>query len=180
MKHRKFTIKGLIEFNPRIFDDQRGNFFESYRQEMLEKLGLHSEFVQDNQSFSIKNVLRGIHFQAKPYEQAKLVRVVTGKVLDVAVDLRPDSETFGRHIATVLDSSRNNMLFIPEGFGHGFLALEDCILQYKCTEYYYPGYDKGIFWNDPDLKINWGITNPEISEKDAALPSFQSFKQNII
>lgn len=180
MEVRYFEIPGLVEFVPRIFRDERGIFFESFRQEILVKAGINKTFVQDNQSFSHQNVLRGIHFQKKPNEQGKLVRVVLGKVLDVAVDLRPNSSTFGMYQSVILDSGINNMLYIPEGFGHGFLSLEDCILQYKCTSYYHPTSDSGIVWNDQDLNIQWGIQNPIISSKDAGLPTFQSFKQEMI
>jgi dTDP-4-dehydrorhamnose 3,5-epimerase len=176
MEVKHFEIPDLIEFIPRIFRDERGIFFESFRQEVLEKAGINRLFVQDNQSFSKKNVLRGIHFQQKPHEQGKFVRVVVGKALDVAVDLRPDSPTFKKYQSVILDAAINNMLFIPEGFGHGFLALEDCILQYKCTAYYHPASDSGIVWNDPELNIDWGIKNPILSLKDASLPSFQSFE----
>jgi dTDP-4-dehydrorhamnose 3,5-epimerase len=175
-----FKIPDLIEFIPRIFKDERGIFFESFRQDILQKEGINETFLQDNQSFSHKNVLRGIHFQKKPYEQGKLVRVVIGKVLDLAVDLRPESATFGMYQSVILDAERNNMLYIPPGFGHGFLSLEDCILQYKCTAYYHPGADSGIVWNDPDLNIQWGIQNPVISQKDAGLSTFQSFKEEMV
>lgn len=180
MKVRYFDIDGIIEIIPRIYRDNRGSFFESFRQDILQKEGIHESFLQDNQSFSYKNVLRGIHFQKKSHEQGKLIRVVIGKVLDVAVDLRPHSRTLGMYQSVILDAERNNMLYIPEGFGHGFLSLEDSILQYKCTAYYHPASDSGIVWNDPDLNIQWGIRNPIISEKDAGLPTFQSFKQEII
>lgn len=172
MEVKHFDIGGLVEFRPKIFNDDRGSFFESFRMDILQREGIDKLFVQDNQSFSYKNVLRGIHFQKKPHEQAKLIRVVYGKALDVAVDLRPDSETFGRYQSVVLDAVTNNMFYIPEGFGHGFLALENCILQYKCTAYYHPASDSGIIWDDPDLGIDWGIDEPILSAKDAALPSF--------
>lgn len=180
MEIQYFKIPDLVEFIPKIFRDERGIFFESFRQEILEKQGIKKTFVQDNQSFSYKNVLRGIHFQKKPHEQGKLVRVVVGKALDVAVDLRSGSATFGMYQSVILDSEKNNMLYIPEGFGHGFLALEDCILQYKCTAYYHSSSDSGIAWNDPELNIQWGIQDPMISSKDADLPTFLSFKQEMI
>lgn len=180
MEVRYFTMDGIVEFIPRVYQDQRGSFFESFRDEQLHKEGIFRSFVQDNQSFSHKNVLRGIHFQKHPHEQGKLVRVVVGKALDVAVDLRPGSATFGMYQSVILDSEKNNMLYIPEGFGHGFLALDDCILQYKCTAYYHPSSDSGIVWNDPDLNIQWGIQNPVISPKDAGLQTFQSFRQEMV
>ena len=180
MEVKYFDIKGPFEVFPKTFQDQRGIFFESFRADFFSKLGIKSSFVQDNQSFSYKNVLRGIHFQLNPHEQGKLVRVTYGKAYDVAVDLRPGSETFGKYISVVLDSNLNNMFYIPEGFGHGFVAMEDCILQYKCTSYYYPPADTGICWNDQDLKINWPVKNPVLSKKDLELPSFKSFIDNNI
>jgi len=180
MNIKYFDIKGLFEIKPSIFKDQRGIFFESFRKDELLKLGIEKSFVQDNQSFSKKNVIRGIHFQMEPYAQGKLVKVAYGKVLDVAIDLRTGSETFGKHVKMVLDSINHNMFYIPEGFGHGFLAIEDSVLQYKCTQYYNRESEKGIAWNDPDLNIDWGITDPIISEKDRVMPSLQAFISNNI
>lgn len=180
MEVKYFDIGGPFEAVPDIFTDERGIFFESFRAETFSKLGIDKAFIQDNHSFSRKNVLRGIHFQLHPHEQGKLVRVTYGKAFDVAVDLRPRSDTFGKYISVILDSKLNNMLFIPEGFGHGFVAMEDCILQYKCTSYYYPPADTGIRWNDQDLKINWPVKDPFLSKKDAELPSFKSFIDNKI
>ena len=180
MNIKYFNIKGLFEIRPSIFEDHRGIFFESFREDELRKLGIEKSFIQDNQSFSKKNVIRGIHFQLEPFAQGKLVKVAYGKVLDVAIDLRPGSETFGKHVKMVLDSINHNMFYIPEGFGHGFLAIEDSVLQYKCTQYYNQESEKGIAWNDPDLNIDWGITDPIISEKDRVMPSLQSFISNII
>ncbi len=177
MEINYLRIPGLVEFIPRIIRDYRGIFFESYRKEILLKAGIDREFVQDNQSVSKKNVIRGIHLQLIPHAQGKLVRVVKGKGLDVAVDLRMGSGTFGEYEGIILDSERNNMLYIPEGFGHGFLAMEDTILTYKCTAYYQPSADTGIRWDDPDLNIDWGIDDPIVSDKDKNLPSFKSFKQ---
>lgn len=173
-----FELDGPFEISPKIFQDHRGLFFESFREEILKGLGIHKPFIQDNFSFSRKGVLRGIHFQSPPFEQGKLVKVALGKAFDVAVDLRRDSPSFGRYISVILDDVKHNMLYIPEGFGHAFLALEDCILQYKCTTYYHPPSDTGLIWNDPDLDIQWPVKNPTLSEKDAALPSFQSFIRN--
>jgi dTDP-4-dehydrorhamnose 3,5-epimerase len=177
MEIKYFDIDGPFEVIPDIFTDERGIFFESFR---AEKFGIDKVFIQDNHSFSYKNVLRGIHFQLNPYEQGKLVRVTYGKAYDVAVDLRPGSDTFGKYIAVILDSKQNNMFYIPEGFGHGFVAMENCILQYKCTSYYYAPSDTGIRWNDQDLKISWPIKNPILSKKDSELPSFKSFIDNNI
>ena len=175
MNIKKAGNNGLIEIQPRVFGDSRGYFFESFNQQKFNQLGINTEFVQDNQSFSTKNVLRGLHFQKYPYEQAKLVRVITGKVLDVVVDIRKDSPTFGNYYKYVLDSKLNNMLFIPEGF----LALEDSVFFYKCNQFYHKESESGILWNDPDLNINWGIENPIVSNKDQQLLSFETIKNSL-
>jgi dTDP-4-dehydrorhamnose 3,5-epimerase len=167
------NIEGLIEIFPRILEDERGIFFETFQQKLFHENGIPVEFVQDNQSFSRKGVLRGLHFQKKPYEQGKLVRVITGKVLDIAVDMREDSATFGKYMGVILDSRLNNMLYVPEGFAHGFVALEDSIFSYKCTNFYNKAAESGIIWNDKQLNIDWGISNPVVSEKDQALPLFR-------
>jgi dTDP-4-dehydrorhamnose 3,5-epimerase len=180
MEIKYFDIGGPFEMVPDIFKDDRGIFFESFRAETFSKLGIDKAFIQDNHSFSYKNVLRGIHFQLNPHEQGKLVRVTYGKAYDVAVDLRPGSDTFGKYISVILDSKLNNMFYIPEGFGHGFVALEDCILQYKCTTYYHSPSDTGIRWDDRDLEIDWPVKNPILSKKDTELPSFKSFIDNNI
>jgi len=171
---RESFIKGVFEITPRIFKDERGYFFESYSKKVFEENGIGVDFVQDNQSLSSKNVLRGLHLQKEPYAQGKLVRVITGSVLDVAVDLRPDSPTFGKYDSVILDSEKGNMFYIPPGFAHGFLTLADnTIFAYKCTDFYNKPSESGIIWNDPDLNINWGIGNPIVSEKDMQLPSFK-------
>jgi len=169
MHVRQTAIEGLIELTPRVFEDERGHFFESYNKPLFASLGLPMDFVQDNQSFSVKGVLRGLHMQNEPFAQGKLVRVITGQVLDVAVDLRPDSPTFGQHELFLLDAKIGNMAYIPEGFAHGFVALEDSIFSYKCTNIYNKAAESGIIWNDPDLNVNWGVTNPIVSEKDQEL-----------
>jgi dTDP-4-dehydrorhamnose 3,5-epimerase len=174
MQIRKSAIAGLVEIFPRVFEDERGIFFESYNEQLFETLGLPINFVQDNQSFSKKGVVRGLHFQKAPFAQGKLVRVITGRVLDVAVDIRPDSPTFGQHEVFELRSETNNIAYIPEGFAHGFVALEDTIFSYKCTNVYNKESESGILWNDPDLGIDWGVENPIVSEKDQILPTFRS------
>lgn len=174
MQIRETSIAGLVEIIPRVFEDDRGFFFESYNEELFKKLGLPTNFVQDNQSFSIKGVVRGLHFQNAPFAQGKLVRVISGRVLDVAVDIRPDSPTFGKHEVFELHSDTNNMAYVPEGFAHGFVALEDSVFSYKCTNVYNKGAESGILWNDPDLGIDWGIENPIVSEKDLILPTLKS------
>lgn len=174
MQIRETSIKGLVEIFPRVFKDDRGLFFESYNEDLFKKLGLPAHFVQDNQSFSKKGVVRGLHFQNAPFAQGKLVRVISGKVLDVAVDIRPESPTFGKYEVFELRSDINNMAYVPEGFAHGFVALEDSVFSYKCTNVYNKESESGILWNDPDLGIDWGIENPIVSEKDVVLPTFRS------
>jgi len=174
MQIRETSIAGLVEIFPRVFQDDRGIFFESYNEEVFRNLGLPTHFVQDNQSFSIKGVVRGLHFQNAPFAQGKLVRVISGRVLDVAVDIRPDSPTFGKHEVFELRSDTNNMAYIPEGFAHGFVALEDSVFSYKCTNVYNKGAESGLLWNDPDLGIDWGVENPIVSEKDIILPTFKA------
>ena len=177
---RESFIKGLFEITPRIFKDERGYFFESYSKKLFEENGIGVEFVQDNQSLSAKNVLRGLHFQKEPHAQAKLVRVITGRVLDVAIDLRKDSPTFGKYDSVVLDSEKGNMFYIPAGFAHGFLTLEEeTIFAYKCTNFYNKASESGILWNDPDINIDWGIANPLVSEKDMQLPSFKEISNHL-
>ena len=174
MQIRETSIAGLVELTPRVFNDERGMFFESYNEQIFKQLGLPTNFVQDNQSFSIKGVVRGLHFQKAPFAQGKLVRVISGKVLDVAVDIRPESPTFGQHEIFELSSEKNNIAYIPEGFAHGFVALEDSVFSYKCTNIYNKESESGILWNDADLNINWGVENPIVSEKDAILPTFKA------
>ena len=172
MVFKQTSIEGLIEIYPRIFEDERGHFFESYQLETFTENGIPFEFVQDNQSFSSAGVLRGLHYQNKPFAQGKLVRVILGKAIDVAVDLRPDSPTFGKYEKFLLDATLQNMVYIPEGFGHGFAALENCVFTYKCTNVYNKASESGIIWNDPDLAIDWEIKMPNVSQKDLELPTF--------
>ena len=171
-------LKGCFVLSPRIFVDNRGTFFESFNQEIFNKLlGRSIDFVQDNQSKSSKGVLRGLHFQTGDYAQAKLVRVIMGKVLDVCVDIRPESKTFGNSFSIILDDIENKQLFIPRGFAHGFLVLEDdTIFSYKCDNYYHNPSEKGIIYNDLRLKIDWNFSENKIllSEKDKALPTFET------
>ncbi len=175
MKVTNATLKDVLIIEPDVFGDARGVFFESFNSINWAKQGLPSEFVQDNQSFSVKGVLRGLHFQQGEFAQGKLVRVITGRVLDVAVDIRPDSPTFGKWEFFELDGESNKMVYIPVGFAHGFLALEDSIFSYKCTAGYNKASEGGIIWNDPVLKINWPIDSPNISDKDLMLPTFESY-----
>lgn len=180
MEFIKTAIEGLIEIKPRVFKDERGYFFESFRKELFAENGITEDFVQDNQSYSTKGVLRGLHLQRDPFAQGKLVRVIQGKVLDVAVDLRPGSPTFGKHETLVLDTIQNNMFYVPPGFAHGFITLEDAIFSYKCTNNYNKASESGIIWNDTDLSINWQLENPIVSEKDIELPSYKEFQEQFL
>ena len=166
----KTDIAGVFIVEPLVFGDERGSFFESFNAErFLAQTGVEVTFVQDNESRSKRGVLRGLHFQREPYAQAKLVRVVQGRVLDVAVDIRPESPTFGRYVAVELSGENHRQLFIPKGFAHGYVVLEDdTVFQYKCDEFYHPASEGGIAWNDPQIGIEWPLTESEIilSEKD--------------
>lgn len=177
MEIRDTGFEGLFEIHPRVFPDNRGFFLETYRESFLKENGLPINFVQDNQSFSHKNVVRGLHMQLDPFEQIKLVRVVHGKILDVAVDIRPGSSTYGKYYSVILDGKLGNMLYIPEGFLHGFAALEESVVSYKCSSYYNNASETGILWNDPDLSIDWKVENPIVSEKDEELPTFEQFRK---
>lgn len=172
MKVEELALPGLLEIIPRIFSDERGYFFESYNEERFVKQGILHRFVQDNQSFSKKGVIRGLHFQHPPFDQGKLVRVISGRVLDVAVDIRKNSPTFGQYLMLELSAEKQNMLFIPSGFAHGFSALEDSIFHYKCTQLYNQNAESGINPLDATLGIDWQIPHPIISQKDLELPAF--------
>ena len=167
-------LPGLLEFRPRIFGDPRGAFFESFSARTMEGLGLpRHHWVQDNQSVSKAGTLRGLHFQRPPHAQAKLVRVAQGRALDVVVDLRHRSTTFGQHALVELTAALGNVLYVPEGFAHGFVALEDeTLFLYKCSDYYAPAAEGGLRWDDPALGINWQLPGEAlVSEKDAVLPT---------
>jgi len=172
----KSHIKGLIVIKPDVFEDQRGYFFESYNEEKFRQLGIDVKFLQDNESKSDKGVLRGLHFQIPPYQQGKLVRVIKGAVLDVAVDLRNSSPTYGQWVSIELSEKNKWMYWIPVGFAHGFLTLEEnTIFFYKCTQVYHWESEMGIAWDDPDLRIDWGTNQPLISEKDKTAGRFCDF-----
>lgn len=166
----KTDIEGVVVIEPKVFGDERGYFFESFNAEcFLAETGIDVAFVQDNESRSKRGVLRGLHFQREPYAQAKLVRVVQGRVIDVAVDIRPGSPTFGKYVATELSGENHRQMFIPKGFAHGYVVLEDdTVFQYKCDEYYHPESEAGIAWNDPQIGIEWPLSEDEIilSDKD--------------
>ena len=165
----KTHIDGVVIIEPKVFGDERGYFFESFSEEWFRENVCDTQFVQDNESKSKYGVLRGLHFQKTPFAQAKLVRVVKGRVLDVAVDIRKDSPTFGKHVAVELSEENKRQFFIPRGFAHGFVVLSDeAVFQYKCDNYYAPQSEGGIIWNDPELNIDWQIPEEDIilSEKD--------------
>lgn len=172
MKIQKLSIPEVLLIQPSVYLDNRGSFFESFNEKKFHELsGLDIHFVQDNVSYSKKGVLRGLHFQLPPFQQAKLVQVLKGNVLDVAVDVREDSPTYGKYISEELSEENHCQLFIPQGFAHGFLALTDeVIFSYKCDNYYAPNHDSGIIYNDPSIGINWGKEiELNISSKDLEL-----------
>lgn len=176
MNYIKTEIEGVFIIEPRIFGDNRGYFFESFIQAEFEKKVCKTTFVQDNESKSSYGVLRGLHFQKPPYTQSKLIRVVKGRVWDVAVDIRRSSPTFGKHIGIELSEDNHRQLFIPKGFAHGFVVLsEEAVFQYKCDNYYAPQSEGAIIWNDPELGIDWKIPAEDIilSEKDKKHPLFK-------
>ena len=165
-----FEIEGLKLITPRVFGDDRGYFFESYNERGFNELGIEDDWVQDNQSLSSKGTLRGLHYQVNQ-PQAKLVRVVEGRVLDVAVDIRPGSPTYGKWQSVELDAQQHQLFYVPTGFAHGFQVLsERAIFLYKCSDFYAPNNERGILWNDPDLAIDWPLENPQLSPKDLKLP----------
>ncbi len=169
-------INDVILLTPRVYKDERGYFMESYNQKKVDKL-IKDNFVQDNESLSNKNVLRGLHLQVPPYAQAKLIRVIKGSILDVAVDLRQSSSTYGKHFKHILSGENKKQLYIPKGFAHGFLSLEDgTILNYKCSNYYHADSESSIAWNDPNLSIDWGILDPILAEKDRLAENFATFE----
>ena len=170
-------IDGLLVIKPSIFEDERGEFFESWSKRSYEEIGLALDFVQDNQSLSNKGVLRGLHFQNPPFAQGKLVRVIKGSVIDVAVDIRKNSSTYGQYYSLKISEENKTIFWIPPGFAHGFLALEDnTIFSYKCTAIYNKESEGSIIWNDPHIAINWGVNDPLVSEKDMASGLFKSLK----
>lgn len=182
MKLIKTPIKDLYVIEPKIFGDNRGYFFESYKKNFFEEHIGKVNFIQDNESMSSYGVLRGLHYQIAPYEQAKLVRVIKGRVLDVAVDIRKNSETFGKHFSIELSEENKKQMFIPSGFAHGFVVLSDlAIFSYKVDNLYSPENERGIKCNDNDLNIDWKIeeNNLILSDKDKILPSFKEFSEKI-
>lgn len=173
----KTDIDGLLILKPKIFVDGRGYFYESYNEVRFRELGIDVPFVQDNQSCSRKGVIRGLHFQKPPFAQDKLVRVIRGSVIDVAVDIRKASPTYGQHQAVVLTGENHWQFFIPKGFAHGFAALEDdTIFAYKCSNFYHKDSEGTIRYDDPDLQIDWQTENPIVNEKDLLSENFITFK----
>jgi len=176
MKYTTAAIDGLIVLEPRVFYDKRGYFMESYNDAQWQRV-LGVSFVQDNESYSKKGVIRALHFQNPPYAQDKLVRVIRGSVMDVAVDLRKKSSTYGQYYKVLLSAENKKQFFIPKGFAHGFVALEEnTIFSYKCSSYYHAESEESIVWNDPDIAIDWGISTPIISERDTHAQFFATFE----
>lgn len=172
-------IPGVILIEPKVWKDDRGYFYESYNQKLFSEAGIDASFIQDNQSFSQRGTVRGLHGQAEPFAQGKLVRVISGRVLDVAVDIRKGSPAYGKHVSVELSGDNYRMLWIPPGFLHGFATLEDnTIFTYKVTALYDKASEIGVRWDDPELKIQWELDEKEIilSEKDKVLPLFREFK----
>jgi dTDP-4-dehydrorhamnose 3,5-epimerase len=172
----KTLIEDLLVVQPTVFEDARGYFFESYNKQVFLNLGIKADFVQDNQSMSQAGVLRGLHFQKPPCAQGKLVTVTKGAVMDVAVDIRKNSNTYGKHFSIELNEKNKTMLWIPVGFAHGFVTLQDnTIFSYKCTNVYNKASEDAIYWNDEALAIQWNIESPILSEKDKAAGKFAAF-----
>lgn len=174
----KTSIEGVLLLKPQVFGDERGYFVETWQQRRYEEIGINLPFVQDNHSKSTKGILRGLHFQKK-HPQGKLVMVSLGQVFDVAVDIRPESPTFGKWYGAILSQENQNQLWIPPGLAHGFLVLSDVAhFHYKCTDFYYPGDEGAICWNDIDLNIKWPVMDrtPILSAKDLSAKSFRDFK----
>ncbi len=174
-------LAGLLVYEPKVFGDSRGHFFESYNQQVFHNQGLDLKFVQDNQSFSSYGVIRGLHYQLLPHAQTKLVRVLYGRILDVAVDVRKGSRTYGHHFSIELSSENRKQLLVPRGFAHGFSVLsETAEVSYKCDNFYHKASEAGIRWDDATLNIDWQVpsVNAEVSEKDKELPSFDNLVTN--
>ena len=181
MKITKTEIDGLLVIQPDIFKDDRGFFFESFSKQRYEELGITDEFVQDNISMSNKGTVRGLHYQIGEKAQGKLCQVIEGEVLDVSVDIRFNSQTFGKHFAQILNSDSKKQIWIPKGFAHGFSVLSDeAIFSYKCTNYYSKAHERNILFNDPHLKIDWKIDYPTVSEKDLNAKKFKDIERDFV
>ena len=177
MERIETTIKDVFALKPKVLGDSRGYFYESFRQDIFEELGLNFNFVQDNQSMSKKGILRGLHFQSPPHEQGKLIRVINGAIIDVVVDIRKDSSSYGEHVKIELNEENKLLFWVPPGFAHGFITLEDdTVVSYKCTSYYNRESEGSIRWDSPSLAIDWGNANPQLSDKDKTATLFKDFK----
>lgn len=177
MKLETTFINDLVVLTPAVFEDERGYFFESYSKSKMRDVGIQIDFVQDNQSFSKQGTLRGLHYQNPPFAQTKLVRVLQGEIMDVAVDLRKDSPTYGKHFGIVLSAENKKQLLVPQGFAHGFSVLsETAVVSYKCDQYYNKPSEGGILYNDTSLNIDWGmdLATAIVSEKDLILPNIEN------
>jgi dTDP-4-dehydrorhamnose 3,5-epimerase len=176
----ELSIPGVWELKPRIFRDARGFFLETYHRSRFAELGISDSFVQDNHSYSVKGTLRGLHYQLH-HAQAKLCRVVEGEALDVAVDIRLGSPCFGKWTSVLLSAKQQNLVYIPAGFAHGFLALTDTVqFLYKCSDFYEAADEYGVLWSDPELAINWNVSNPLVSEKDSKYPAFSAIPHEFL
>ena len=177
----KTDIAGLLVIKPKVFGDERGYFFESFNEDNYQKAGINFCFVQDNISKSKKDTVRGLHYQIGEKAQGKLCKVIYGKVLDVAVDIRFGSPTFGKYFSSELSEENHTQLWIPPGFAHGFSVLSDeAIFSYKCTKLYSKADERAILFNDPNLKIDWKVENPIVSEKDIAAPLFKEIQKEFV
>ena len=177
---KRLEIPDVVLVIPKVFGDERGFFMEVFKKSDFDSFGIKGEWVQDNHSFSKKGVLRGLHYQLEPKAQGKLVRVVKGKIFDVAVDIRKGSPWYGKWVGEILSEENKYMLWIPPGFAHGFVTLEDAHVIYKCTEEYAPELDRGIIWNDPEIGIDWPVKTPLLSEKDKKHPPLRSADVNFV
>lgn len=176
MTIKKTDLEGVLIIQPDVFEDDRGYFFEAFNVVKYREFGLPVDFVQDNESKSKKNVLRGLHFQKPPFAQGKLIRVIQGKIFDVAVDIRKGSKTYGKWTSALLSSENKTVFWVPEGFAHGFVTLaEENIVLYKCTKSYNKESEGSIRWNDPDINVQWNINNPLLSPKDTVSPLLKDF-----
>ncbi len=181
MKIIKTKLKEIFIIEPDIFYDKRGYFFESYNEEKYKEIGINEIFVQDNQSFSLKSVIRGLHYQVGENAQGKLIRVLSGKILDVAVDIRFGSPTFGKYVSAKLSAENNHQIWLPKGFAHGFAVISEiATISYKCTKPYSKADERGIIFNDPDLAIDWKIKNPIVSDKDKKQSKFKEIQRDFI
>jgi dTDP-4-dehydrorhamnose 3,5-epimerase len=180
MQRLETSLPGVWELQPKVFRDARGFFLETYHQNRFFELGIHDTFLQDNHSRSTKGTLRGLHYQLQ-HAQAKLCRVIEGKALDVAVDIQLGSPTFGKWTSVVLSAEKQNQIYIPTGFAHGFAALTESVqFLYKCSDFYDPSDEHGIIWNDPDLAISWGVSDPLVSEKDAQYSTLAAMPRQLL